>query len=132
VSKLGWLNYIGETLKYNIPLWLSCVSSFGLLLAVLFVLWYKDKKTKNVQLCQPTEDLIAVGLFKWKVLHTNGQVLKINGLPYCIEHENLFIPRDSDWVCPIPGCKSILSNYDLNKMKVAASGNIENLMRSKK
>jgi hypothetical protein len=129
---MGWLNYIGEILKYNIPLWLSCVLSFGLLLVVLLVLWYKDKNIKKVPLCHPIEDLIAVGLFKWKVQHANGQVLKINGLPYCIEHECLFIPRDSDWVCPVPGCKSALSNYDLNKVKVAASNNIENLIRSKK
>jgi hypothetical protein len=132
VSILGWPNYIGEILKYHIPLWLSCVSSFGLLLFVLFVLWYKDEKTKKEQLCQPVEDLITVGLFKWKVLHNNGQVLKIYGFPYCIEHECLFIPRDNDWVCPISGCKSILSNYDFNKVKVAASNVIENFISSKK
>lgn len=123
---------MGEILKYSIPLWLSCVSSLGLLLSVLFALWYKDKKIKKIPQYHPLEDLIAVGQFKWKVQHANGQVLKVNGLPYCIEHECLFIPRDSDWVCPIPDCKSILNNYDLNKAKVAASNTIENLMKSKK
>jgi hypothetical protein len=132
VSELGLLNYIGEVLKYSIPLWLSCVSSLGLLLIVLLVFWYKDKKTQKVQPYQRIEDLVTVGMFKWKVLHANGQVLKISGLPYCNEHECLFIPRDSDWVCPIPGCKSILSNYDLNKVKVAASNSIDNLIRKKK
>jgi hypothetical protein len=129
---MGWLKHIEEILKYNIPLWLSCVLSSGLLLVMLFVLRYKDKKMRKVPHCHPIKDLIAVGMFKWKVEHANGQVLKINGLPYCMEHECLFIPRDSDWVCPVPGCKSILSNYDLNKVKVAASNNIENLMRGNK
>ncbi len=77
-----------------------------------------------------SEDLITVGLFKWKVLHAKGHVLKIDGLPYCPEHECVFIPRDTNWVCPIDGCKSILSQYDLEKVKVAASSIIENLISS--
>ena len=121
------LNYAIAILNIHTPLWATIA------LLLLCGLYIRLKATKHYQkndpLCQPKEELISVGEFKWKVRHAKGQVLEVGGLPYCIEHECSLIPRNSHWICPIPDCKSILKKYDLDKARVAASSIIENLIR---
>jgi len=121
--------------KHTLPLWGTIVICIVPVLLAVSIRGLIDKNRQsqgNIPYNRTEEDLITVGRFKWKVLHANGHIRHISGLPYCIEHEYQLIPRDTDWVCPKPGCKSILSNYDLDKVRVAAFSIIENVIRNKK
>ena len=126
----GTLDVLLQILKSPTPLWATIA------LIPLCVLYMNLKENRysqrKVPYHYPKEELISVGLFKWKVSHANGRVVNIGGLPYCIEHECSFISRNGNWGCPISGCKSILSRYDLDKVRVTASSIIENLIKNKK
>lgn len=123
------LDFCLQLLRTPIPLWATI---FLILLCGLYMYLKGNQYFQKKRSYHPQEDLIPVGKFKWKVLHANRQVLNIEGLPYCSEHECSFIPRDSNWACPISGCKSNVSKYDLDSVRVAASSIIESLIRQKK
>ncbi len=112
------------------PLW----ATIALVLLCVLYMYLRGNQyfQRKVPYHHPKEELIPVGSFKWMVRHANQNVLNIEGLPYCSEHECSFIPRDSNWACPISGCKSNVSKYDLDSVGVAASSIIESLIRQKK
>ena len=122
---------IGRFLKRDIPLWLSLASSFTLLLIATLIVWFRERRSVKPA-SSSRQELMRIGQFKWMVLHRNGYVQNVGGLPYCDEHETSFVPSGNGYSCPVDTCKSAISRYDLDKAQVVAKSIIDKMVRDMK